>query len=535
MIVHFKKISRSLGYLSVTIGALVLMGWWQDIAFFQRFSPQLRPMQTMAAWCFVICGLSIASFGQRFSVLRILLRVAMAGVFVVGLLNMFKYFLYNRWITEEIDLSIKMSMASGLLFCLLSAVLLNRTSRYRYAYNINLVLIFLGTAVSLLAITGYILDYQAMYSLLPFSTMAPQTAVTFILLFAGAFLSIGNNTVLDLIAAYSLGGKQARTLLPVGLCIPVVLGLLLLLMVRLHFFSIEVGFIILVFLCSIIITSIVYQNSKLIHQGDVKNQKTLVNMELLNRQLFKLNKELKQQEQELLVSNESLLAEKEALESTNDTLDTFVYAASHDLRSPVQNMKALHRLMHIEEDESMKEKYLKALEASTHRLENTIDGLMGIVALQSSDQVNAERLQFRQILDMVLEDCILQKHEQVIAQFDNAPEIVYIKPYLQSILRNLVTNAIKYKDPNRALKLLINTRKHGNRVTLRVQDNGIGMNMKRYGHLLFQPFKRFSDQAAGSGIGLYLIKSMIEKNEGTIRVESEPGEGTIFYCELIAY
>lgn len=525
----------TLGWLSVAIGALVLIGWWYGLYSLQQFFPQLYPMRPASALSFIICGLAIASFGYSLLIARILLGLGLLGVLCLGALNIIHYFFYDPVSLITLNLPLRMSLASSGLFCILSSVLLNNIFRHRYAYKINLFLILFGLAISILAITGYILDDQALYSLLPFSSMAPHTAITFIILFMGAFTAIEDNPILDLISAHSLGGSYARTLLPVGFTLPILLGILLLGAVRLELFSLEVSFILLVFLCSLIITTIVYQKSKLIHKIDLQKHKMLENMRILNGQLGRLNNELRLHGYELKQNNENLMAEKEALEMTNENLDTFVHAASHDLKSPVQNMKSLHQLMNREKDEDMRKKYIKALEASTNRLENTINGLMGIVALQSNQQANIERINFQHILDAVLADCALQKGDELIIGFADAPDIVYVKPYLQSILRNLVSNAIKYRHLQRHLRLEITTKRMNKKVLLKIADNGIGIDMKKNAHLLFQPFKRFSNQASGSGIGLHLIKSMIEKNGGSIKVESYPEQGTIFYCELIEY
>lgn len=536
MIVKLKEINQTLGWVGVVIGTLVLIGWWEDFLFLQHLFPELFPMRSATALCFIITGLSIASVGEEVFLWRLLLRLGLLGVFLTGLINITNYLLHSAfYFDDDFELLLKMSLASGTLFCILSVVLLNNSLNYRHVYKVNVSLILFGMAVSLLAITGYILDYHALYTMVPFSTMAPHTAVTFILLFAGAFAVIRNNPILELIAAGSLGGNYARTILPVGLLMPILLGFLLLGGVRLNLFSLEAGFILLVFLSSLIITIIVYQKSKLIHKIDIQKQKMVENMRLLNQQLGRLNEELRLHELELNKDNKSLLAEKETLTNTNETLDTFVHAASHDLKSPVQNMKALHQLMHVEEDENMKQKYLEALESSTHRLDNTINGLMGIVALQSNQQANIDTINFQQLLDIILADCVLEEGDEVVADFTEVPEIVYVKPYLQSILRNLVTNAIKYRDRRRSLRLEISTKRVNTRVMLTVKDNGIGIDLEKHGSQLFQPFKRFSEQAAGSGIGLHLIKGMIEKNGGNIRVESHPGRGTTFYCELIEY
>jgi signal transduction histidine kinase len=85
------------------------------------------------------------------------------------------------------------------------------------------------------------------------------------------------------------------------------------------------------------------------------------------------------------------------------------------------------------------------------------------------------------------------------------------------------------------LNLEISSKEKKGTVILRFKDNGIGMDLLRYGNNLFKPFKRFSTKAEGKGIGLHIIKSMIEKNGGRIEVKSEINVGTEFICYLKVY
>ena len=112
--------------------------------------------------------------------------------------------------------------------------------------------------------------------------------------------------------------------------------------------------------------------------------------------------------------------------------------------------------------------------------------------------------------------------------------MIYVETFLYSILKNLISNEIKYKK-DVPLQINIKGRKEDGFVILKVKDNGIGIDLNKYEKQIFKPFKRFTNTVEGTGVGLYLIKNMISRNGGEIKVESEPGKGTTFYCYLKEY
>lgn len=103
-------------------------------------------------------------------------------------------------------------------------------------------------------------------------------------------------------------------------------------------------------------------------------------------------------------------------------------------------------------------------------------------------------------------------------------------------MRNLISNAIKYRQPDRALKITITSRPVDDTCTLlTVADNGIGIDLDKHGQHLFKPFKRFDSKTEGKGIGLHVIKNMVERNGGKIEISSTPGEGVRFDVYLKEY
>jgi signal transduction histidine kinase len=110
-----------------------------------------------------------------------------------------------------------------------------------------------------------------------------------------------------------------------------------------------------------------------------------------------------------------------------------------------------------------------------------------------------------------------------------------VQGFIFSVLKNLISNAIKYRDDERALQIELESKRENDKVLVTVKDNGIGIDLKKYGDRLFKVFSRLTDRADGTGIGLYIVRNLVEGNGGSIKVESEPGKGTTFYCYLKEY
>ena len=100
------------------------------------------------------------------------------------------------------------------------------------------------------------------------------------------------------------------------------------------------------------------------------------------------------------------------------------------------------------------------------------------------------------------------------------------------MLSNLITNAIKYRREDIPLTIEVTTKREKDYIVLTVKDNGIGIDLEKNLNMLFQPFKRLTDQGTGSGLGLSIVKRMIEHNHGYLEVSSMVGDGTEFKAYL---
>lgn len=246
----------------------------------------------------------------------------------------------------------------------------------------------------------------------------------------------------------------------------------------------------------------------------------------------------KKVEESLVQALKEADAKNNELTKINEVLDTFVYAAAHDLKSPVTNLKLFLEMINKTDDSQKQKDYLKIIESSVMRLDNIIKGLVEVIQVQSNLQPSIKELDFSTVFSGVRQelDVFLKESNGVIeADFKHCSKIVYKEAYLVSIIRNLVSNAIKYHHPERQLFIKVLTVRENDFVKFVIKDNGIGIDLMRYGKSLFKPFKRFSKQGEGTGIGLHLIKSIVEKNGGRIEVESEPAEGTMFIVYLKEY
>ncbi|MCG6185811.1 PAS domain S-box protein [Maribellus maritimus] len=225
------------------------------------------------------------------------------------------------------------------------------------------------------------------------------------------------------------------------------------------------------------------------------------------------------------------------LTKLNDVLEDFFKIAAHDLRSPIQNLIDINELVKQSAPED-KLTLVEMLEPTTIRLKRTVDGLMEAVSIQTKQELAIAQIRFIKVWKEVaaeLSNQITNFQGTIETDFEDAPEIHFIEAHLVSILRNLVSNAIKYASEAKKSFVKISTIKEEKSVLLSVEDNGIGINLKNAGSELFKPFKRFTSKVEGTGMGLYIVKNIVEKNGGYIRVESKINKGTTFYCHLKEY
>jgi signal transduction histidine kinase len=247
----------------------------------------------------------------------------------------------------------------------------------------------------------------------------------------------------------------------------------------------------------------------------------------------------------LHVANHEIGVRNQQLAHTNQDLDNFVYAASHDLKEPVNNLVGLFaelRRTATFHDEG-EARVLHLVDESLRSLSTTIHDLAAVVQEQRhpSGQL-AEAVVFAELAAetrLALRPELLAAGAELTCDFTALPTLPYVRSSLRTVLFNLLSNSLKYRQPGRPLQVQVRTYEEPSGPVLEVQDNGLGIDLARHGDELFHLFRRFHPEACeGTGVGLFLINRLVEGGGGHIEVDSQPGLGTTFrvhLCDATAY
>jgi len=281
------------------------------------------------------------------------------------------------------------------------------------------------------------------------------------------------------------------------------------------------------------------QNEKLIQsQEEIAAQRDLVAKQ--NEKLEESRGIIEKQNEEIRQRNENLEVEVEnrtkELVEYNQQLEQFAFISAHNLRAPVARILGLGNVLELSnlKDEALV--YRKLIE-TTKELDRVVKDLNTILEIKKNNTSVVTEINLDnelQLLKINLEKEIAETCTMVEADFSLFNTIRTVRPYFDSILINLISNAIKYRHPNRTPIIKIRTELMGNFVYFKVSDNGLGMDLNLYGEKLFKLYSRFHDHVEGKGLGLYLVKTQVVALGGRIEVESEVNKGTTFNIFLKA-
>ncbi|MEX0967200.1 MAG: PAS domain-containing sensor histidine kinase [Bacteroidia bacterium] len=259
-------------------------------------------------------------------------------------------------------------------------------------------------------------------------------------------------------------------------------------------------------------------------------------LKIYEKKLMSAQKQLREANQQLESRvnkrTEELRKTNKELSRMNGELDNFIYAASHDLRSPISNLEGLMDILKSNVADKLDGPEMKIIEMMTRsitKFKSTIQDLTEITRVQKDLEEMAEDVSFEQQLTDVkidVQHMINESGAEITTDFQ-VPSIHYFRKNLRSIIYNFVSNAIKYRHPDRKPDIRLSTTLEKGRVVLRISDNGLGLNPDQQSKL-FAMFKRMHNHVEGSGIGLYMVKKIVENYGGTIQVQSEENKGSTF-------
>jgi PAS domain S-box-containing protein len=237
----------------------------------------------------------------------------------------------------------------------------------------------------------------------------------------------------------------------------------------------------------------------------------------------------------LTATNEELHESNTRLTRTNADLSTFVYTASHDLKAPITNIEGLvlalrDKLPATVQQDDLVVHLLDLLDTTAHRFVNTISQLTDLSRLQRAYEEPAESLVLAPVVDGVLADLapvIAEAEAAVQVQVPPELRVSFAPASLRSIVYNLLSNAVKYRNPQRPAQVWIQAERQVQGIVFTVRDNGLGLTTSQQ-QRLFNVFQRLHTHVEGSGVGLYMIKRLIENAGASIVVTSTVDVGTTF-------
>ena len=219
------------------------------------------------------------------------------------------------------------------------------------------------------------------------------------------------------------------------------------------------------------------------------------------------------------------------LSKRNQDLSQFVYIISHNLRTPLSNLIGLINILETDHLDDYNKGIIDLFKCSTDRLTETVFDLTHILTLKDNQGVKMTKVNVQKVFEKVclsFNDQIKQLGVKLICNFSYT-QIIFNKSYLESILTNLMSNAIKYRRHSRQLEIqLALTKDQINNCVLTFSDNGSGIDMSTNKDKLFGLHQRFHSHINGNGVGLYITRSKIVSLGGSIEVNSKIDEGTTF-------
>jgi signal transduction histidine kinase len=230
-------------------------------------------------------------------------------------------------------------------------------------------------------------------------------------------------------------------------------------------------------------------------------------------------------------SDENLRAKNEALTKTNMELDKFVYSVSHDLRAPLSSMLGVIDLSLEQTEDPLMSKHFEMLKSSVKKLDAFIQDILDY-SRNARMEVMSEKIDFKELIHDITGNLKFMsgtnRRVEIKTNIHESQPFYGDRNRLSVVLNNLVSNAIRYQDVEKENPFVdISIDASATEAIIRISDNGIGIS-KEHHQKIFEMFYRVSDRSVGSGLGLYLVKDVMDKLGGTIQMESTPGQGTAF-------
>ncbi|GAB1448048.1 MAG: hybrid sensor histidine kinase/response regulator [Bacteroidia bacterium] len=247
--------------------------------------------------------------------------------------------------------------------------------------------------------------------------------------------------------------------------------------------------------------------------------------------LYKSQNLLSLKNLELLEAELELTNMLDISRNQNERLKSFAHIVSHNLRSHARNISSLLEYLKEESQALEESEIYRLLKNASSNLLDTITNLSEVAILAAGDKKDFKVVNLGTVIEKALENVSALAKSQGVILINQVPEniqVLGIPAYTDSIILNLLTNAIKYSDPAKESFVRLSYTNESGLICIHVEDNGLGIDLVKFGKQLFGMYKTFHDHHDSKGFGLFITKNQIEAIGGKIEVESSPGIGTRF-------
>ncbi len=283
--------------------------------------------------------------------------------------------------------------------------------------------------------------------------------------------------------------------------------------------------------CVVVLTDITMRKRR-----EVERQKLLEQQQALGEELASTNEELQVQADELSAQKDQLERLNAELKTANEEMESFSYSVSHDLKAPVRAIEGFSRMLMGEHADKLDEeglRLLKVIRDNTQIMHHLIDDLLALSRLGRL-QIRKSVINLAAMADKVFEQLQVEALKRNIRlTVGELPPALGDQSLLHQVLQNLLANAVKFTKSMKNAIIEVGGRTAGKENIYYIKDNGVGFD-DRYVRNLFRPFQRLhgGEEYEGTGVGLAIVKRIVQRHGGRVWAEGKVGEGATFYFSL---
>lgn len=512
---RLKVVSKAFAAGVFFIGLLAIIGWQFDILVLKRVLLDLPVIAPNTAFSFTLIGLTLFLCLNKKADKRLhfLLFIFSSVVALVGFLTLIEYIfglnfgIDNLFFSREMGESIvRMSPQSAFNFLAVGISLFFFLWNTKKGMMAGQIVILVAGLVSLLSLLGFIYNLSSLYTISPYKGMAAHTAVSFVMIFVSILALKPEIGLVKIFCGNGLSGHAARRLF-VAMIFLVIIETLVMTARRtgLYDYTFESLFHLLI-MAGVFLYLIFVAFRSLDQLAEVERDIAHV------RQMDKAKTE-------------------------------FVSLASHQLRTPLTSVSWYTEMLLNKDVGSLNEKqkeYLSEIYIGNRRMIGLVDDILNTSRIDMGTLlIETKIIILPEIAKSVLDEMapLLQDKKMEIKKYfeANLPKIKADPELIRIVLQNLLSNSLKYTPASGSI--IVRMKKHNSHVLIEVSDSGYGIPEKQKSRIFTKMFRADNirgRETDGTGLGLYIVRAIVEQHGGRVWFESEENKGTTFYVSLPA-